>query len=148
MKRFVCTLLMMASMAITGCSFNLNQDKANAKDSEKLLVNAGFQVEILSEAETKARVQGLDFGSLKVENGLYATKKENDKITDFLLAFYFTKGADADAFTNLNNGENLGLLDKYAESILGAENKMVGLHNNVVYAGSSTSYVVAGLTIE
>ena len=147
MKKFICTLLMLTSMMVTGCSGKIVEEKASPKEAERLLLHAGFEVKMLNEEKAKSTIEGLDFGSLKVEQGISAFKTGDEKITDFIIVFYFSKGDEAEEFINMNDNANAGILDKFAENIVGVDNKMIGIYNNAVYTGSVTSYITAGLTI-
>ncbi len=87
----------------------------------------------------------LNWEDVSFIDGLSSTKGEGDD-TDILLAIFFSDFESAEKFVNRNEYENLKGLDLFLTYFLGSklqEQKKVGYHNNVVFAGSQTSFDVA-----
>lgn len=98
------------------------------------------KVLILSEAEAKALVVGINFNDVTLKSVVRADKGQDDD-KDFFLGFYFDSIEEAEKFNSKNNNENLGLMAAYGEATLGKDLKpKQGSHNNVAYVGSETSF--------
>ena len=139
MKKLFTTLLFAASMALTACSSKVY----TSEESKAKLEKEEYTVLILSEAEAKVLIVGLNFNDVTLKNVIRADKgKDDDK--DFFLGFYFDSIEEAEKFNSKNNNENLALMSTYAEATLGKNlQAKQGSHNNVAYVGSETSFKAA-----
>ena len=139
MKKLITTLFAMGAMALSSCAPTLySADGAKTKLQAK-----EYSTEVLSYEEAKVRIIGLNYEAGKFTNAIYA-KKGADENFDFIISFFFSSVDDADKFLSANSNENLGILNTYADTNLGANlTKKVGMTNNVAYVGSETAYTVA-----
>lgn len=112
----------------------------SASNSKASLDANGYTTTIYSDTEAKALITGLNFEGFTLTNALFAEKGTGDD-KDLLLAFYFSSVELAESFISRNEYENLGPLNTYGDNNLGSKlTKKVGMHNNVAYVGSETSF--------
>lgn len=138
MKKILATLLCVGAVVLTAC-----QNSESSSSAKGRLESKGYAVKVYSEAEAKAFIVNLNYTDTTFNDAIYAEKgKDEDK--DLLLAFFFKNMETAETFINKNNNENLGLLNDYGTRNLGENlTKKCGIHNNVVYVGSETSFAAA-----
>ena len=139
MKKLFTTLLFAASLALSACGSKIYK----GEESKASLEKKEYTVVLLSEAEAKLLISGINFDDVTLKSVVRADKgKDEDK--DFFLGFYFDSIEEAEKFNSKNDNQNLALMSKYAEIELGSNLKSkVGSHNNVAYVGSETSFKAA-----
>ena len=138
LKKLFTTLLVAGTFALTACQANISSGSSKNK-----LTSAGYTVEVYSEAEAKVRIANLNYEGVSFTDALYAEKGTGEN-KDLLIAIYFPSIDAADSFVSKNNHENLGLLNSFGDRNLGENlTKKVGVHNNVAYVGSVTSFAAA-----
>ena len=125
-------------MAATACStvYTGEQSKANLEKKD-------YEVTLMTEAEAKLLIVGINFEDVTLKSAVHATKGEGDN-HDIFLGFYFDSDAEAEKFATKNKSENLALLGDYGDSQIGGNlTKKLGYHNNVSYVSSETSFEIA-----
>ncbi len=138
MKKLLATMLISGVLALTACQ----PATLSAGDSDSKLKSNGYSTQLYTYEEAKVLITGLNY-EVKFSNAISAEKGSGDN-KDLFIGFYFSSIGDAEKFYSNNNYENLGILNNYAERNLGANlKKRVGMHNNVVFAGSETSFSAA-----
>ena len=138
MKKLLVTTMLVGSLMLTACQAD-TMKSANAK---KNLEGKGYAVEVYGYEEAKVRIQNLDYESHNFTDALIADKGKGDD-ADFLIAFFFKNINDAEAFVTGEHG-NIAQMNGYIETHLGKNLKAkVGMHNNVAYLGSETSFSAA-----
>ena len=136
MKKLFTMLLVAGSLAVSACGATMY----SSKSAESNLKGKGYSAEVLSPELAKVKISGLNYDIVSFTDAVYAEKGSGEDM-DFLMAFFFKSIGDADKFMDGNNNENMGLLSDYADKHLGANlTKKVGIHNNVAYVGSETSF--------
>lgn len=139
MKKVLATLLCVGAFALAACS----PDMKTAESSKSKLQGKEYTVTVYSEEEAKTHFTAFTFEGISVKNALLAEKGSDDD-HDLLLAFYFSSIDEAEKFTEIEEHENLGLLNSLLEKELGANlTPKIGTHNNVAYAGSTTTFNIA-----
>ena len=139
MKKLLATVLLAGALALAGCG----EQSLSAGASQKKLDAAGYKTTLYSVEQAKAAITGLKFDGYNLKEAIYAEKGEEAN-KDILLAFYFSNINEANKFMEDNQSANMALMYDFAKSNLG-ENlaQKVGMHNNVAYVGSETSFAVA-----
>ncbi len=128
------------TLTLTSCSSILSSSSVAKK-----LEDNKYKSTVLNCDETIKKMLFLNWEDVSFIDGLSSTKGEGDD-TDILLAIFFSDFESAEKFVNRNEYENLKGLDLFLTYFLGSklqEQKKVGYHNNVVFAGSQTSFDVA-----
>ena len=139
MKKLIMMLFAAGSLALTACGPTLY----SANGAEAKLKDKGYTVEVFSYEEAKTKIIGLNYTIVDFANAVFAKKGADDDL-DLLVAFFFTNVNDAESFTSGNSNENLGIMNSFADTNLGANlTKKVGIINNVAYVGSLTSFSAA-----
>ena len=139
MKRLLTMLLMAGSLAMTGCASQVEK----ASDTSSKLKEKGYSVTSYTFEEAKATITGLDYDIVSFSDAIFAEKGEGED-KDGLLAFFFASINDANKFMEENSNKNMGLMHDYGAARLGANLTLkVGMHNNVAYVGSETSFATA-----
>ena len=139
MKKLFTTLLFTAAMTLGACSPKVY----SGEDSKAKLEKQEYKTVLMTEAEAKLLVVGINFEDVSLKSAVHATKGEGDD-HDLFLGFYFASNDEAEKFATKNNSENLGLMHAYGELQLGKNLVLkVGYHNNVSYVGSETSFKIA-----
>lgn len=139
MKKLFTLLLASSAILATSCQAT---DYTASEAASKLRGNS-YTVEVMSYDQAKQRIIGLNYDIVDFRDAVYAEKGEEEN-HDLLVAFFFSSIDNAEKFLNENNYENLTLLNRYGERYIG-ENlvKKVGMHNNVAYVGTETSFAAA-----
>lgn len=126
-------------MAATACSSTVYTGEKSKENLEK----KEYKVVLMTEAEAKLLIAGVNFDDVALKSVVHATKGEDDN-QDLFLGFYFDSNAEAEKFATKNDNQNIGLMHAYGELQLGKNLVLkVGYHNNVSYVGSETSFKVA-----
>ena len=125
------------TLTLTSCSSILSSSSVAKK-----LEDGKYDCTILNHDETKERIAFLNWDDVSFIDGLISSKGVGDD-RDLLLAIFFSDFESAEKFITKNDGENLSFLEMYLKLLGSKLQKKVGSHNNVVYAGSETSFDIA-----
>ena len=131
MRKLFATMLLASSLALCGCDASLSSGSVKSG-----LESAGYSTQMYNEAEAKAAIQGVKY-NVTVKEALYAHKAQGDVI----LCFFCGNIDDASAFVQ----ENISAMNYWSE--LPEENRQIGSHNNVAYAGSKAAVRAAGIPV-
>ena len=139
MKKLLLTTLLTGSLLLTACQ----ADVMKSADAKKNLEGQSYTVEVYGFEEAKSRIQNLNYEGANFTDAIYAEKGKDDA-ADLFIAFFFKNIEDAEAFVEGHDSENLAKMNTYVDTHLGKDlEKRVGMHNNVAYLGSQTSFVAA-----
>ena len=139
MKRLLVTMLLAGAISMGACGTK----SQNSASSKKSLEAAGYKVTAYSATEAKALITGLKYDGYDLHDAIYAEKGEEAN-KDIMLAFYFSSIDQAEKFMSDNENFNLNLMYDYGRTHLGENlTQKVGMHNNVAYVGSETSFAIA-----
>lgn len=134
MKKIIMTLFCAGALALTSCGATMYSSSSTKSN----LSGKGYEVEVFTAEEAKARIQGMDYEGVTLKDALLAHKGSGDD-KDGIVAFFFGSIDEAENFVKAGN--NIVLLNSFVELYIGKNLKAkVGSHNNVAYAGSETSF--------
>ena len=139
MKKVLTMLFAVGALSLSACQMDMHSaDKTGAKMKEK-----GYDTQIYTYEEAKVAIQGLNYDAGKF-NGAISSYKGSGDDKDILIAFFFDSADAAEKFMSYNENENLAISNRYIAANLGENlTAKIGIHNNVAYAGSETSFTVA-----
>ena len=132
MKKLISAALLSAALLLGSCG----TVTLTAADAKGKLEAKSYTVSVMSQAEAKGRIIGLNF-VVDIKEALYATKG----MDDVLVAFYCATADDADKIAK----ENIQVLVGFAETY--KNEASVGSHNNVAYVGTVDAVSTAGFKI-